>query len=73
MAPEVIEMVPHTLVSDYYSLGVIAWQLMNGYYNKPYDASKPGDYLIMMKKRQANIPKHQIPNGWSPQAAKFIN
>ena len=71
MAPEVLCGQEHTTSVDYFALGVIAFELMNGY--RPYQGKSRKEIKENVMAKQVQIKKCEIPSGWSVEAADFIN
>ena len=71
MAPEVMCGQNHTIAVDYFALGVIGYELMNGY--RPYNGKNRREIKEKMMAKQVQVKKEQIPNGWSIESADFIN
>ena len=71
MPPEIIFEEPLNFCADYFSLGVVCYELMMGklpYISKSFDGMKK---LIMAN--QVQIKKFNIPENWSETCADFIN
>ena len=71
MAPEVILILNHTFVSDFFALGVIGYEFMLGY--RPYLGSSRNEIKQMIISKQVRIDEDEIPEDWSIEAADFIN
>ena len=71
MAPEVILILNHSFVSDFFALGVIGYEFMLGY--RPYLGGSRNEIKQLIMKKQAKIHNDKIPNGWSKNAVDFIN
>ena len=71
MAPEVICAQNHTIAVDYFALGVIGYELMNGV--RPYVGKNRKELKEKMMAKQVQVKKDQIPRGWSIESADFIN
>ena len=71
MAPEVMCCQNHTVVVDYYAMGIICYELMMGV--RPYIGEGRNEIKEKILARQIVIKQHEIPNGWSKEAADFIN
>ena len=71
MAPEVLCGQEHTILVDYFALGVICFELMNGY--RPYQGNNRKEIKENVMAKQVSIKKCEIPMGWSAEAADFIN
>ena len=70
MAPEVLCALKHSMVVDFYALGIIAFELMLGY--RPHNGSRK-DVKEQIMAKQTIIHKYKIPFGYSTQCADFIN
>ena len=71
MAPEVMSFQNHTVVVDYYAMGIICYELMMGV--RPYIGENRNEIKEKILSRQIVIKNHDIPNGWSKESADFIN
>lgn len=71
MAPEVMCGQNHTTAVDYYALGVISYEFMLGY--RPYVGKSRKEIKEKILAKQVAIKKSDIPEGWSLEAADFIN
>ena len=71
MAPEVILVLNHTFVSDFFALGIIGYEFMLGY--RPYLGSSRKEIKQLIISKQARIDEDEIPEDWSIEAADFIN
>ena len=71
MAPEVILILNHTFVSDFFALGVIGYEFMLGY--RPYLGSSRNEIKQLIISKQARIDEDKIPGNWSIEATDFIN
>ena len=71
MAPEVMCGQNHTIAVDYFALGVIGYELMNG--TRPYLGKNRKEIKEKMMAKQVQVKKEQIPRGWSVESADFIN
>ena len=71
MAPEVILILNHTFVSDFFALGVIGYEFMLGY--RPYLGGSRNEIKQLIISKQARIEEDEIPDDWSYEAADFIN
>ena len=71
MAPEVICRQNHTFAVDYFALGVIAFEFMMG--RRPYNGRSRNEIRDEILSRQVQVRKSDIPDGWSLEAADFIN
>jgi serine/threonine protein kinase len=71
MAPEIIFHEKTNISLDYYSLGIIVYELMKGI--RPYvefSAKETKDYLLA---NQFSMKRYAVPEGWGIESADFIN
>lgn len=71
MAPEVICHQNHTIAVDYFALGVIVHECMTG--RRPYVGKSRAEIRDAIIARQVQLRKQDIPEGWSLEAADFVN
>eukprot|EP00828_Plagiopyla_frontata_P003327 TRINITY_DN10960_c0_g1_i2.p3 TRINITY_DN10960_c0_g1~~TRINITY_DN10960_c0_g1_i2.p3 ORF type:complete len:146 (+),score=19.01 TRINITY_DN10960_c0_g1_i2:105-542(+) len=71
MAPEVMCRQNHGVAVDYYAMGVIGYECMIG--RRPYVGRNRKEIRDQILARQVQIQKSMIPEGWSLDAADFIN
>ena len=71
MAPEVMCALNHTIAVDYFALGVITYEFMNG--KRPYTGKTRKEIKEKIMSKQVLVKKQDIPEGWSIEAADFIN
>jgi len=71
MAPEVMCKQNHGVAVDYYALGVIAYECMLG--QRPYNGRNRKEIRDQILAKQVQIKRNEIPEGWSLEAADFIN
>ena len=71
MAPEVMCGQNHTIAVDYFALGVIGYEFMNG--KRPYLGKNRKEIKANILSTQAQVKKGMIPEGWSVESADFIN
>ena len=71
MSPEAIFKERHSYVSDFFSLGVVCYEMMMK--KRPYVGKNRQEIKEKMSKEQVQIKKEQIPKGWSPQVVDFVN
>ena len=71
MSPEAIFKEKHSYASDFFSLGVVCYEMMMK--KRPYVGKNRQEIKEKMSKEQVQIKKGQIPKGWSPQIADFVN
>ena len=71
IAPEVMCRQNHSYGVDYFALGVICYEFMLG--KRPYNGKTRKDIRDAIFAKQAQIKKHEIPDGWSIEAADFVN
>jgi serine/threonine protein kinase len=61
----------HTIAVDYFALGVIGYEFMNGV--RPYLGKNRKEIKEKIMAKQAQVKKSQIPKNWSLESADFIN
>ena len=61
----------HGVAVDYYAVGIIAYECMLG--KRPYQGKTRKDIRDSILARQVLIMPEDIPEGWSQEAADFIN
>jgi serine/threonine protein kinase len=71
MAPEVMCRQNHGVAVDYFALGVVCYELMFG--KRPYGGKTRKDIRDSIIKCQINLRKSDVPEGWTMEAADFIN
>ncbi len=71
MAPEVMLRKSHSFATDYFALGVIAYQMMLG--RRPYVGANRKEIKEQILSRQAAVRVDQLPFKWSPYSLDFIN
>ena len=71
MAPEVMCGYSHTGSVDFFAVGVITYELMYG--KRPYIGKNRKEIKEKIISQQIFIKKENIPDGWSEDAADFIN
>ncbi|EGR27301.1 protein kinase domain protein [Ichthyophthirius multifiliis] len=71
MAPEVMCRQNHGIAVDYFALGVIAYEFMMG--RRPYLGRNRKEIRDQILSKQVQIKKQEIPEGYSIEAADFIN
>lgn len=71
MSPEVICRSNHTLVSDFFAVGVMVHELMIG--RRPYLGKTRKEVRDAILARQVVIHSNEVPEGWSLQSADFCN
>ena len=71
VAPEVLLQQGYNYSSDYYGLGVIGYELMQG--NRPYYTGKKNEYKDLILIYQPKIKTTQMKKGWSENSRDFIN
>ena len=71
MAPEVILVLNHTFVSDFFALGVIGYEFMLGF--RPYLGGSREEIKQLIINKQAKVHKDEKPDDWSFEAVDFIN
>ena len=85
VAPEVMCRQNHGVAVDYFAVGVIGYECMNGKVRKlycvllthplqrPYVGRNRKEIRDHILGKQVRIKKQEIPHGWSVEAADFIN
>ena len=71
MAPEVLFGRNHTTVADYFACGVMCYEFMKGV--KPYLGKNRKEIKERIKEREIKLDKRNLKEGWSLEAADFIN
>ena len=71
MAPEVLCSQNHSYVVDYYAVGVIGYEFMEGH--RPYHGKNRKEIKENILSKQVVLLKEQMPKGWSLESADFIN
>eukprot|EP01016_Furgasonia_blochmanni_P049903 TRINITY_DN7634_c0_g1_i3.p1 TRINITY_DN7634_c0_g1~~TRINITY_DN7634_c0_g1_i3.p1 ORF type:complete len:367 (-),score=49.55 TRINITY_DN7634_c0_g1_i3:613-1713(-) len=71
MAPEVMCKLNHGVAVDYFALGIIAYECMLG--RRPYNGRSRKEIRDQILAKQVQVKKYEIPEGWSLEAADFIN
>ena len=71
MAPEVMKGFGHSFSVDYFAIGVIGYEFMNG--RRPYRGKNRKEIKEQMLSFQAKIKKDEIVKGWSLESRDFIN
>lgn len=71
MAPEVVNAKPHGLVVDFWALGVIIYELMNG--KRPYNGIHRKEYKDNLASNEVKIQKGEQPKGWSNDCVDIVN
>mmetsp|Transcript_63239 Transcript_63239/g.72502 ORF Transcript_63239/g.72502 Transcript_63239/m.72502 type:complete len:361 (-) Transcript_63239:16-1098(-) len=71
MAPEVMARQNHGIAADFFSVGIIAYEMMTG--RRPYNGKTRKEVKDQIMARQVLLKKNDIPEGWSLEAADFIN
>ncbi len=71
MAPEVMCAQNHSYAVDYFALGVLAFEFMYGI--RPYLGKSRKEIKELILSRQVQIRRTDIPDGWTSEAADFIN
>ncbi|CAK88737.1 unnamed protein product (macronuclear) [Paramecium tetraurelia] len=71
MAPEVMCRMDHSVVVDYYALGVITYELMLG--RRPYNGRTRQDIREQILAKQVQVKREELPIGWSESSLDFVN
>lgn len=61
----------HSVMVDYYALGVIAYELMLG--RRPYNGRSRQEIKEQILARQVQVKPSEAPCGWTDKALDFIN
>ena len=71
MSPETIFQKKHSYASDFFSLGVICYEMMMK--KRPYVGKNRQEIKQKMASEFVQIKKSEIPNGWTQEFADFTN
>ncbi|OMJ78644.1 hypothetical protein SteCoe_21521 [Stentor coeruleus] len=71
MSPEVMLRKTHGIETDYFALGVIAYECMQG--RRPYLGKNRKEIRDQMLIRQVQLKRSDVPKDWSLESADFIN
>lgn len=71
MAPEVLFAKNHTFSVDFFALGVICFEFMNGF--RPYIGKNRKEIKEQVINKEIFLNDYNIPDEWSLYAADFIN
>ena len=71
MAPEVMCRQNHGVAVDYFALGVLTYEFMMG--KRPYTGKSRKEIRDLIFSKQICLRKSDLPEGWSMEAADFIN
>ncbi len=71
MAPEVMFGKPHSIDSDYFCMGIMAYEFMKGV--RPFLCRSNAELKKKIMENQMVINKLELPDGWGIEAADFIN
>jgi serum/glucocorticoid-regulated kinase 2 len=71
MSPEAIFQKKHNYLSDFFSLGVICYEMMLK--KRPYTGNNRQEIKRKMASNFVQIKKSEIPEGWSQEFADFTN
>ena len=71
MAPEVLFTQNHSFPADYFAIGVIGFEFMFGI--RPYLGRSRKEIKDVIVHQQVRITYDDLPDGWSNEAADFIN
>lgn len=61
----------HSFAVDFFAVGVLAFEFMYGV--RPYLGKSRKEIKELILAKQVQIRKSDIPEGWSEEAADFIN
>ena len=71
MSPEVMKALNHSFPVDYYALGVIGYEFMNG--DRPYNGKNRKEIKEQMMNNPIQLKFSDINAGWSKESIDFIN
>lgn len=71
MAPEVLNHENHSYHADFFAVGVIAFECMYG--RRPYYGRSRQEIRDHISTMPIQIKPKEVPHGWNPEAADFIN
>ena len=71
MAPEVMKAKNHSFAVDFFAVGVIGYEFMQG--KRPYYGKNRKEIKEQMLSKQALITEETIAHGWSSESMDFIN
>jgi serine/threonine protein kinase len=71
MSPELYLDKCYSINSDYFSLGVLGYELMLG--KRPYSTVNKHEFKESLRNTEVQINSNEIPEGWTTPAADFIN
>jgi len=71
MSPEVMCAQNHSFLVDYFAIGVMGYEFMNG--RRPYLGKSRKEIKEQIMAKQVQVKPQDIPDDWSPDAADFIN
>ena len=71
MAPEVMCRQNHGVAVDYYAMGIILYECMNG--KRPYKGRSRREIRDQILSKQVQIKTKHLPKGYSLEAMDFVN
>ncbi len=71
MSPEVMCRQNHGFAADYFAVGVLAFEMMMG--RRPYNGGSRKEIRDDILARQVLVRAGEVPEGWTVEAADFIN
>ena len=72
MSPEVILKKPHNFSVDFFSLGVIVYELMMG--KRPYNGKSRKELKEQIIAKEVKVKQKQLPDKWTdPNVIDFVN
>lgn len=71
MSPEVLFRQNHTIVSDYFAVGVLAHEFMTG--KRPYSGKSRKEIRDAILSKKIELKAENIPHNWNKDVGDFIN
>ena len=71
IAPEALYKQEQSYTIDYFALGVMCFEMMNGH--RPYAGKNRKELKENIMAKQVHLRKNDVPNGWSAESADFVN
>ena len=70
MAPEVMKDQNHSYTVDYFAFGILGYEFMLG--RRPYNGRSRREIKEQILSKHVQISFSEKPNGWSEEAAEFL-